>query len=117
MTWHEAMERYGIDKPDLRFGMELVDLTDVFAGDRVQRVPGADAIKGIRVPGRRRDYGRNKLDELTDRAKQLGRQGPGVDARSATAARSTRRSPSSCPRTSRPALVDALGRRARRPRC
>ncbi len=38
ITWHEAMDRFGIDKPDLRFGMELTELTDVFAVDRVQGV-------------------------------------------------------------------------------
>ena len=38
ITWHEAMNRFGTDKPDLRFGMELVELTDVFVGDRVQGV-------------------------------------------------------------------------------
>ena len=38
ITWHEAMDRFGVDKPDLRFGMELVELTDVFAAHRVQGV-------------------------------------------------------------------------------
>ena len=51
MTWHEAHERFGTDKPDIRFGMELVELTAVFADDRVQRLPRPPSVKGIRVPG------------------------------------------------------------------
>ena len=75
ITWHEAMDRFGVDKPDLRFGMELVELTDVFASTEFKAFAGAGAIKGLRVPGGAEDYGRNKLDGLTDRAKQLG-EGP-----------------------------------------
>ena len=75
ITWHDAMERFGIDKPDLRFGMELVDLTDVFASTGFKAFAGAESIKGIRVPGAAGDYGRNKLDKLTDHAKSLGAKG------------------------------------------
>ena len=75
ITWHDAMERFGIDKPDLRFGMELVDLTAVFASTGFKAFAGADSIKGIRVPGAAGDYGRNKLDKLTDHAKSLGAKG------------------------------------------
>jgi aspartyl-tRNA synthetase len=75
ITWHEAMDRYGSDKPDLRFGMELVDLTGVFAATEFKAFAGAAAIKAIRVPGAAGDYGRNKLDALTDRAKKLGAKG------------------------------------------
>jgi aspartyl-tRNA synthetase len=74
MTWHEAMERYGSDKPDVRFGMELVDLDEVFAATDVQVFSGSDAIKGIRVPGEG-EMSRSKLDALTDRAKSLGAAG------------------------------------------
>lgn len=75
ITWHEAMNRFGVDKPDLRFGMELVELTPVFAATEFKAFAGADAIKGIRVPGAAGTYGRNQLDKLTDRAKELGAKG------------------------------------------
>jgi aspartyl-tRNA synthetase len=75
MTWHEAMDRYGIDKPDLRFGMELVELTAVFADTVFKAFAGAGSIKGIRLAGAADDYGRNQLDKLTDRAKALGAKG------------------------------------------
>jgi len=75
ITWHEAMDRFGIDKPDLRFGMELVELTPVFAATEFKAFAGAGSIKGIRVPGAASEYGRNQLDKLTDRAKSLGAKG------------------------------------------
>ncbi len=70
LTWHEAMERFGSDKPDLRFGLELVDVTEVFATTEF-RAFQAEAVKAIRVPAGA-EFGRNKLDGLVDRAKQLG---------------------------------------------
>ena len=75
MTWREAMDRYGVDKPDLRFGMQLEELTDVFSATDFKAFAGAAAIKGIRVPGAAAEYGRNQLDRLTDRAKSLGAKG------------------------------------------
>jgi len=75
ITWREAMDRFGVDKPDLRFGMELVELTDVFAGTEFKAFAGASSIKGIRVAGRAEELGRNKLDGLTDRAKKMGAKG------------------------------------------
>ncbi|MGA0297607.1 MAG: aspartate--tRNA ligase [Ilumatobacteraceae bacterium] len=75
MTWHEAMDRYGSDKPDLRFGLELVDLGDVFSATEFKAFASASTIKGIRVPGAAADYGRGQLDRLTDRAKQAGAKG------------------------------------------
>ncbi|MCB0969471.1 MAG: aspartate--tRNA ligase, partial [Ilumatobacter sp.] len=75
MTWHEAMERFGIDKPDLRFGMELVELTGVFSATEFKAFAGAEAIKGIKVDGAADEYGRNQLDKLTDKAKSAGAKG------------------------------------------
>jgi aspartyl-tRNA synthetase len=75
MTWHVAMERFGVDKPDLRFGMELVELTDAFAGTEFKAFASAASIKGINVEGAAGEYGRNQLDKLTERAKGLGAKG------------------------------------------
>lgn len=75
ITWHEAMNRFGSDKPDLRFGMELVEVTDVFANTEFKAFSTAEAIKGIRAAGAAGDWGRNKLDGLTDTAKSFGAKG------------------------------------------
>lgn len=79
ITWRDAMERFGVDKPDLRFGMELVELTDVFSATEFKAFSSASSIKGLRVDAATYPEwaaaGRNKLDQLTDRAKQLGAKG------------------------------------------
>ncbi len=73
MTWQDAMDRYGSDKPDIRFGLEITDLATVFASTGF-RAFQAEAVRGICVPGRG-DMGRNKRDGLIDRAKALGAMG------------------------------------------
>ena len=73
MAWIDAMERFGSDKPDVRFGMELVELTDVFAKTEFKAFH-APCIKGIRVPGGG-DTTRGRLDALTDMAKRWGAKG------------------------------------------
>lgn len=75
ITWHDAMNRFGIDKPDLRFGMELTELTPVFAETGFKAFSSAEAIKGINYVGGSEEYGRNKLDALTDFAKSNGAKG------------------------------------------
>ena len=74
MTWLEAAERFGSDKPDVRFGMELVELTEVFAATGFNAFK-APCVKGIRLPGKATELGRNKLDALTDSAKRWGAKG------------------------------------------
>ena len=73
MTWHEAMDRFGVDKPDLRFAMELVDLSDLFSGTEV-RAFAAPCVRAVCVPDGS-SLGRNRLDALVERAKQLGAKG------------------------------------------
>jgi len=74
ITWQDAMERYGSDKPDVRFGMELVELTDVFAGTGFKAFAG-HCVKGIRQPGGSEATSRKRLDDLTDQAKRWGAKG------------------------------------------
>ena len=79
ITWHDAMNRFGIDKPDLRFAMELIELTPLFAGTEFKAFAGAACIKGICVDAKTYPeaaaFGRNRLDGLTDRAKKIGAKG------------------------------------------
>lgn len=77
MTWHDAMKRFGSDKPDLRFGMEFVELMDDLKGTGDFSVFNeAEYIGGIVVPGCA-DYSRKQLNELTDFVKrpQIGAKG------------------------------------------
>ena len=77
MTWHEAMRRFGSDKPDLRFGMEFVELMDQLKCTGTFPVFNeAEYIGGICVPGCA-NYSRKQLDELTEFVKrpQVGAKG------------------------------------------
>ena len=79
ITWHDAMNRFGSDKPDLRFGLELIELTGVFATTEFKAFATAKSIKGLRVDAATYPdaaaSGRSKLDTFTDRAKQMGAKG------------------------------------------
>lgn len=76
MSWQEAMERYGSDKPDLRFGMTIHELTDEAKGRGFGVLDEAAYIGSIAVPGAA-DYTRKQLDRLTDWVKrpQIGAKG------------------------------------------
>ncbi len=78
LTYDEAMLRYGSDKPDLRFGLEIVELSDVFAASGFQVFKGAvDAggcVRAIRAPGAA-SLSRAQIDALTDIAKANGAKG------------------------------------------
>ena len=78
LSWVAALERYGSDKPDLRFEMELRDLSELFRGGEFrafsQALVGGGVVKGLAVPGAG-GMSRKELDDLTAEAKALGSQG------------------------------------------
>jgi len=74
MTWHDAMERFGSDKPDTRFGMELAELTPVFA-DTQARVFQAPCVKGICLTGGAETLPRSRVDELVATCQRWGAKG------------------------------------------
>jgi len=78
MTWAEAMRRYGTDRPDVRFGLELADLSETVAGCEFKVFTGALAdggmVKGLRAPGMA-SLSRKELDDLTEFAKGYGAKG------------------------------------------
>ncbi len=78
LSYAEALRRYGSDKPDLRYGLELADVSDVLAATEFQVFRGAlergGEIRGLRVPGCG-GYSRKQLDDLVDMAKGNGAKG------------------------------------------
>ena len=101
MTYREAMDRFGSDKPDLRFGIELTELTDYFA-DTPFRVFQAPYVGAVVMPGGG-SQPRRAFDAWQDWAKSRGAQGPGL--------RDDRRGR----RARRPGRQEHLRHRARRP--
>ena len=76
MTWADAMAKYGSDKPDIRFGMEFKELTDLAKGHNFPVVDDAELVVGIVAPGCA-GYSRKQTDELTEFVKrpQVGAKG------------------------------------------
>lgn len=75
LTWRECMERFGSDKPDLRFGFELKDLTDLTRECGFQVFSGAKSVRAIVIDSAAESLGRKDLDALTAFAKGLGVKG------------------------------------------
>ncbi len=69
MTWHDAMRLYGSDKPDIRFGMQFVELNDVVKGHGFGLFDGSELVVGINAEGCA-EYTRKQLDALTDFVKR-----------------------------------------------
>ena len=78
MTWQEAMDRFGSDKPDVRFGMELVDVSGVVKDSEFVVFKGAlengGSVRGINAKGQG-EMPRKKIDKLVDFAKDFGAKG------------------------------------------
>ena len=76
ISWYDAMDRYGSDKPDIRFGMEISEISDLVKGCGFSVFDGSEYIGAIAVPGAA-EYTRKQLDELTEWVKrpQVGAKG------------------------------------------
>ncbi|NLZ51924.1 MAG: aspartate--tRNA ligase, partial [Thermoanaerobacteraceae bacterium] len=79
MTYKEAMGKYGSDKPDTRFGMEMVDISDLVenADFKVfsQAVKGGGCVKGINIKNGSEIFSRRQIDELVEKSKEFGAKG------------------------------------------
>lgn len=79
ITYKEAMNRFGSDKPDLRFGLELVDITDVLKDTEFRvfssAILGGGSVRGINVKSAAGSIGRKEIDKLTDFVKDYGARG------------------------------------------
>ncbi len=78
LTYQEAMDRFGIDRPDLRFGMELIDLTEAVRGSKfgvfANTAAAGGQIKALCAPGAA-SFSRKKIDQLTETVKARGAKG------------------------------------------
>ena len=79
MTWQEGMERFGSDKPDLRFGLELIDLSDALKGTEFRVFAGAlsagGSVRGINLKGMADRLSRKEIDKLGEWIKAYGAKG------------------------------------------
>ena len=73
ITYREAIARYGSDKPDIRFGHEIFELSDLFAGSGIRALDQPSV--GAFIAPAKGEFSRSKLDQLVDRAKALGAAG------------------------------------------
>ena len=74
MLYKDCIRKYGSDKPDLRFGMELHEVTDCFPGESRQKLQIEGSVFAFAAPGAA-SYSRKQLDELTEKAKSVGARG------------------------------------------
>ncbi len=74
MTWDEAMQRYGVDKPDIRFALELEDVTTIVRHSNFKLFASAPLVKAMRVPGGEK-LTRKEIDDFTEFVKIYGAQG------------------------------------------
>ncbi len=78
-TYNEVMERYGSDKPDTRFGMELFNLTDIVKDTSFavfkSAIEGGGSVRGITAKNAVKTYSRKEIDKLTETAKGIGAKG------------------------------------------
>ena len=79
MTWQEAMDRFGSDKPDIRFGMELVNVTETVKDSEFvvfkNAIEAGGTVRGINAKPRVEQCRRKKIDKLVDFAKRLWSKG------------------------------------------
>ncbi|HEY3056221.1 MAG TPA: aspartate--tRNA ligase [Thermoanaerobaculia bacterium] len=74
MPWQEAMDRFGVDRPDMRFGMELIDITSAAQAIAFEPFRNAASVRAIVVPGGAA-LSRKRIDDLTEEAKKFGAAG------------------------------------------
>ena len=79
MTWHEAMRRFGSDKPDLRFGLELIDLSEALKNTEFRvfqgAINGGGSVRGLNLKGQAENLSRKEIDKLTEWIKSYGAKG------------------------------------------